>query len=139
MCVLQQSVGYNKKRCLLDVMSLNSKGFILFQGITNLRSIDYKIARDGCACQEVNYQQVAMATYTDYDTYQLESSMTGADLYLCQPVSRSDYKFSGQCALQQNAPGFTHSILIGKYMPLHVSQFSNLLCKLFLGCLEYII
>ena len=41
------------------------------------KSIDYKIDKSQCVCQSVNYKDVAMSDYDDYNTFQLITTIEG--------------------------------------------------------------
>ena len=81
------------------------------QGVTNLRSVDYSKDGTACACQSVNFEDVAMEATNDWDTYQYVVTLTDAEVYTCD-VSRSSMKLESQCD-EIGGAAATDGIVIG--------------------------
>jgi hypothetical protein len=89
-------------------------GHLLLQGVSNLRSVDWRKDGSRCYCQAVNFENVSMTAYTTYDAYQYHATLTDVAAYSCL-VTREDMLQASHCeTLAVHGAAFTDSLIIGR-------------------------
>ena len=80
--------------------------------MTNLRSVDLNKAKTSCACQSVNYQDEAMGSTGSWDTYQYETTLASAVLFLTDASRAAHVRECYRDVLGPTASA-SYSVLIG--------------------------
>jgi glycyl-tRNA synthetase alpha subunit len=90
-----------------------SRCAVILQGVSNLRSLDWKKDGTKCNCQAVNFQDVRMGADPPYDAYQYHATLTDVAAYSCR-ATRDDMMQESHCEKLAVGAAFSHSVVIGR-------------------------
>jgi hypothetical protein len=95
-------------------------GDLLLQGVSNLRSLDWR--KDGyvCNCQAVNFQDVSMGADESHNTYQYHATLTDVAAYSCSATSAANMRESHCKELAVHGAAFSDSVVIGECSSKHI-------------------